>query len=62
MTAQALTVSAWTIAESEESCAVFGMPRAAIARGGATDVLPIEGIAPAPACALFVSPQDVKHR
>ena len=38
---------AWTIAESEESCAVFGMPRAAIARGAATDVLPVTSIAPA---------------
>ena len=29
-----------TIAESEETCVVFGMPREAIARGGAEFVLP----------------------
>jgi two-component system chemotaxis response regulator CheB len=52
---------AWTIAESEESCAVFGMPRAAIARGAATDVVPIDEIAPALARELFASLHDVKH-
>jgi two-component system chemotaxis response regulator CheB len=34
-----------TIAESEASCVVYGMPRAAIRRGGASLVLPLEGIA-----------------
>lgn len=38
---------AWTIAESEETCAVFGMPRAAIIRDAAADVLPVTAIAPA---------------
>jgi two-component system chemotaxis response regulator CheB len=36
-----------TIAESEASCVVFGMPRAAIQRGGATVVLPLGEIAEA---------------
>ncbi|MBA3317296.1 MAG: chemotaxis-specific protein-glutamate methyltransferase CheB [Gemmatimonadales bacterium] len=34
-----------TIAESEGSCVVYGMPRAAVRRGGATWVLPLEEIA-----------------
>jgi two-component system chemotaxis response regulator CheB len=34
-----------TIAESESSCVVYGMPRAAIRRGGASLVLPLEEIA-----------------
>jgi two-component system chemotaxis response regulator CheB len=34
-----------TIAESEESCVVFGMPRELIRRGGATLVLPAQDIA-----------------
>ncbi|HEU4524062.1 MAG TPA: CheB methylesterase domain-containing protein, partial [Gemmatimonadales bacterium] len=33
-----------TIAESESSCVVYGMPRAAIRRGGASLVLPLEQI------------------
>jgi two-component system chemotaxis response regulator CheB len=33
-----------TIAESEDSCVVFGMPRAAIARGAAAHVLPLADI------------------
>ena len=33
---------AYTIAQDETSCAVFGMPKAAIARGAATQVLPLE--------------------
>jgi two-component system chemotaxis response regulator CheB len=36
---------AWTIAQDEASCVVFGMPREAIALGAAQEVLPIEGIA-----------------
>ena len=36
---------AYTIAQNEESCAVFGMPKAAIDRGAATQVLPLENIA-----------------
>lgn len=34
-----------TIAESEETCAVYGMPRAAVERGAARYVLPLPGIA-----------------
>lgn len=34
-----------TIAESETSCVVYGMPRAAVLRGAATWVLPLEAIA-----------------
>ena len=36
---------AYTIAQDEASCAVFGMPKAAISRGAATQVLPLEHIA-----------------
>jgi two-component system, chemotaxis family, protein-glutamate methylesterase/glutaminase len=38
---------AYTIAQDEESCVVFGMPKEAIARGGACEVLPLSRIAPA---------------
>jgi two-component system chemotaxis response regulator CheB len=34
-----------TIAESESSCVVYGMPRAAVRRGGASLVLPLDEIA-----------------
>jgi chemotaxis response regulator CheB len=34
-----------TIAESEESCTVYGMPRAAVERGAANLVLPLGEIA-----------------
>ena len=34
-----------TIAEDESSCVVFGMPREAIARGAACEVVPLSGIA-----------------
>jgi chemotaxis response regulator CheB len=33
-----------TIAQDEKSCAVFGMPKAAIALDAAVDVLPLEDI------------------
>jgi two-component system chemotaxis response regulator CheB len=36
---------AHTIAQDEASCVVFGMPREAIARGGAVEVLPLDAIA-----------------
>jgi two-component system chemotaxis response regulator CheB len=34
-----------TIAESEESCTVFGMPKELIERGGASTVLPADRVA-----------------
>ena len=36
---------AHTIAQNEETCVVFGMPKEAIATGGVTDILPLENIA-----------------
>ena len=38
---------AWTIAQDEASCVVFGMPKAAIERGGAQQVLPLDRMAQA---------------
>jgi two-component system chemotaxis response regulator CheB len=38
---------AHTIAQNEETCVVFGMPKEAIARGGVVEVLPLERIAQA---------------
>lgn len=38
-------VGGYTIAESEESCVVYGMPRALVERGGACEVLPSSQIA-----------------
>jgi two-component system chemotaxis response regulator CheB len=37
-----------TVAESEETCVVFGMPRAAHMRGGVSHLLPLPDI-----CQLF---------
>lgn len=34
----------YTIAESEESCTVYGMPRVAVERGGASEVMPFDDI------------------
>jgi two-component system chemotaxis response regulator CheB len=36
---------AFTIAQDEASCAVFGMPREAILRGAAEEILPLAKIA-----------------
>lgn len=36
---------AHTIAQDEATCVVFGMPKEAIARGGISEVLPLQGIA-----------------
>jgi two-component system chemotaxis response regulator CheB len=36
---------ALTIAQSEDSCTVFGMPKAAIERGHATRVVPLDMLA-----------------
>ncbi len=35
----------WTLAESEESCVVYGMPRAAVELGAASEVIPLGRIA-----------------
>ncbi|MGE5558622.1 MAG: protein-glutamate methylesterase/protein-glutamine glutaminase [Bacillota bacterium] len=40
-------LGAWTIAESEETCIIYGMPRVAIEMGGAREVLPLTQIADA---------------
>lgn len=37
---------AWTIAQDEASCVVFGMPKEAIKLGAASEVLPLQQIAP----------------
>jgi len=36
---------AFTIAQNEESCVVFGMPKEAIARGGVDEIVPLHDIA-----------------
>ena len=42
-----LQAARWhTVAESAESCVVFGMPKAAIARGAARQVLPLKQMVP----------------
>ena len=35
---------AYNIAQNEETCTVFGMPREAIARGGVDEILPLDKI------------------
>ena len=37
---------AWNVAQDEQSCVVFGMPREAIAAGAVHEVLPLQSIAP----------------
>jgi two-component system chemotaxis response regulator CheB len=37
---------AYTLAQDEATCIVFGMPKEAIARGAAAKVLPLQAIAP----------------
>lgn len=39
------TAGAYTIAQDEQSCVVFGMPRSAIEIGGAVNVVPLQNIA-----------------
>lgn len=43
-----------TIAESEETCVVYGMPRSAVECGAAQVVLPLQGIAPKLVSAVFI--------
>lgn len=37
---------AWTIAQDQASCVVYGMPREAVALGAAREILPLDRIAP----------------
>ncbi len=48
-------VGSHTIAQSRETCAVYGMPKAAVEAGGAVEVLPLKEIAAA-LCKRCVSP------
>jgi two-component system chemotaxis response regulator CheB len=52
--AAAYKQGAYTIVQDEASCAVFGMPKAAIERGAATKVLPLEHITEV-VCDLFAN-------
>lgn len=42
-----LEAGAYNFAQDEKSCVVFGMPKAAIKKGGVHETLPLEGIGPA---------------
>ncbi len=44
---------AWTLAQNEETCVVFGMPREAIAAGGVDEVLPLCHLAGAALKAVY---------
>ena len=48
--------------QDEASCIVFGMPREAIAHGGADEVLPLSQIAPALIARLRGGSDRVHHR
>jgi two-component system chemotaxis response regulator CheB len=50
---------AWTIAQDEGSCVVFGMPKEAIALGAASEVLPLSRIAAAIVARTVASNQPV---
>ena len=52
----------WTLAESEESCVVYGMPRAAVELGAASEVVPLGEIAARLTAAVpaVVNP-DLRH-
>ena len=50
----------FTVAQDEATSAVFGMPKAAIELGGATDVLPLDSIAPALCRRAQVRPRPAK--
>lgn len=36
---------AWTIAQDQQSCVVYGMPREAVLQGGASEVVPLQDVA-----------------
>lgn len=58
---KALNAKGWfTIAEHEESCVVFGMPKAAIELGGVSEVLRLEEIGPA--ILSFFESQAIKEK
>lgn len=50
----------FTMAQSEDSCVVFGMPKAAIERGHAMRILPLEAMAAA--ITSHCSPERLKHQ
>jgi chemotaxis response regulator CheB len=50
-----------TIAQDQASCAVYGMPKAAVALDAAVDVLPIDAIAPRLCAALSIQPKPGGH-
>ena len=52
----------YNFVQDEASCVVFGMPREAIARGAADEVLPLQAIAPALVARLRAGADRVHHR
>lgn len=52
----------YNLVQDEASCVVFGMPREAIARGAADEVLPLQAIAPALVARLRSGADRVHHR
>jgi len=50
-----------TIAQDQASCAVYGMPKAAVALNAAVDVLPIGAIAPRLRAAFSIQPEKEGH-
>jgi len=50
---------ATTIAQDEQSCTIFGMPREAIALGGVDEVVPLEAV---PAAILRLAPRRPRRR
>lgn len=52
---------AWTIAQDQESCVVFGMPREAIRAGAAQEVRPLDGVSQAILRTLAALPESPQH-
>jgi two-component system chemotaxis response regulator CheB len=46
------TSGGWTIAQDASSCTVFGMPKALIDAGGASEVVPLKSIASRVSCII----------